>query len=279
MATVVRAPEAAIPLHSLLRAAVTGAALDGEPGWERGLTYAPETPGGYRGLAACSAATVEHLTDAVPVVDYTPWYLQVEHPCRTLAGYDRAAIDAELRRALDAVESYAIARELWLGELTDAEFDAGDRDVRNLALVRGAEVLNGGDPVSPRRALGLVEQAIGERLRGQRGYIHTSREVFPYLPDTGTTQTGNLVTTQLGTLVVADAGYPGTPPAGEAAAPGVGWVFGTGPVVVRRGPVDADGPDAEVVDTRTNTVTRRVGRPVAATFDRAAHVAVAVTLA
>ncbi len=275
MFTIVAAPQPAPPFHSLVRAAVTN--LDGEPGWERGLTYAPETLGGYNALAACSAETVEHPLDDPPgVIDYEPWLLQVEHPCRSMTGYDGPAIDAELRRALDATESYAIARELWLGEVTRAVETAGDRDRRNLSLTDGPEVLNAGDPLSPRRALGLLQQALGDSLRGGRAIIHTAREVEPELRDL--TREGNLLTTRLGNLVVADAGYPGTPPDGEVAAPGVGWLYGTGMVVVRRGAVRVDGPEAEVIDTQTNTPLRRIDRPVAATFDKTAHYAVAVTL-
>jgi hypothetical protein len=274
--TIVAAPQVAPPFHSLIRAAVTN--LDGEVGWERGLTYAPETLGGYNALAACSAEVVEHpLTDPPAVVEYEPWLLQVEHPCRSMFGYDGPTVDAELRRALDATESYAIARELWTGEMTRAVQTAGDRDGRNLSLTDGPEVLNGGTPVTPARALGLIEQALGDALRGGRAMIHTAREVLDYLPNL--TREGNLLTTRVGDLVVADAGYPGTPPDGEAAADGVGWLIGTGMVAVRRGAVRVDGPEAEVVDLTTNTPLRRIDRPVAATFDRAAHYAVAVTLA
>lgn len=276
MFTIVTAPELAPPFHSLVRAADT--TRDGEQGWERGLTYAPETPGGWVALAACSAEQVDHLADGpTPVVEYEPWLLQVEHPCHTLFGYDSPAIDAELRRALDATESYAIARELWTGEVTRAVEAAGDRDRRNLSLTDGPTVLNGGTPVSAKRALGLIEQALGEALRGGRAMIHAARAVRPQVPDL--TREGNLLTTQVGNLVVSDAGYPDTPPTGVDPAAGVGWLYGTGMVTVRRGAVRVDGPEAEVVDTATNTVTRRVDRPVAATFDRAAHYAVAVTLA
>lgn len=275
MFTIVAAPQPAPPFHSLVRAAVTN--LDGEAGWERGLTYAPETLGGYNALAACSAETVEHPLDDPPgVVDYEPWLLQVEHPCRSMTGYDGPAIDAELRRALDATESYAIARELWLGEVTRQVETAGDRDRRNLSLTDGPEVLNAGTPLSPKRALGLLQQALGDSLRGGRAMIHTAREVEPQLTDL--TREGNLLTTRLGNLVVADAGYTGTPPDGEVAADGVGWLYGTGMVVVRRGAVRVDGPEAEVVDLATNTPLRRIDRPVAATFDKTAHYAVAVTL-
>lgn len=282
MFTIVTAPQPAAPFHSLIRAADTSRDGDAGGDWLRGLTYAPETPGGWTALAACADGTVDHLNEGpTPIVEYEPWLLQVEHPCHTTFGYDAPAVDAELRRALDATESHAIARELWTGEVTDAveaerhPDTPGDR-TPNLSLTGGPTVLNGGTPLDPKRALGVIEQALGDLLRGGRAMIHTARSAQPFVPDLA--REGNLLTTRLGNLVVADSGYPGTPPDGTPAAEGVGWWYGTGIVVVRRGPVRVDGPEVEVIDTSNNTITRRVDRPVAATFDRAAHVAVAVTL-
>jgi hypothetical protein len=275
--TLVVAPRATIPPHSLIRAAVTN--VDAETGWEKGLTYAPETPGGYQAVTRCSDAEYVNRPDGpTPLVDYEPWELLIEHPCDSTFGYDRVARDEELRRALDATESYAIARELWAGDLTQAAADAGDLtdDERNLALVIGPEVLNAGTPVPPKRALGLIEAAVGDALRGQQAYLHVGREAQPFLPDLF--RDGNLLTTRLGNLVVADAGYPGTPPAGVADDPAVGWLYATGTVVVRRSTVFPPDENAAAIDTARNRVLLRTGRVVAATFDRSAHFAVPVDL-
>lgn len=280
MRTVVVAPRASVPPHSLIRAAVTGTAVDGEDGWERGLVYAPETPGGYRAFTRCSDATYADLpAGATPTVDYEPWELQVEHACHSTFGYDRDTLDAELARALESTESYAIARELWQGDLTAAAATAGDitADERNLALVIGPTVLNGGTAVAPKHAVGILEDALGDALRGQQAYLHVSRRVQPLLGDL--TRDGNLLTTRVGNLVVADAGYPNTAPGGGAPALNVGWLYGTGTVVVRRSAPFPPSRDGEVIDTATNTLTLRTGRVVAATFDRSAHFAVPIDLA
>lgn len=269
--TVVAAPQATVPVHSLIRAADTS--RDGEAGWERGLAYAPESPGGYRALFPCSGnltGTVEDLPGRTPTVEYEPWELQVEYPCHSTFGYNAADVDAQLTRAMDATESFAIARELWTGEGALAE------GAPNLSLVDGPTVLNAGTPVRVQRALGMIEQAVGEALRGQRGYVHLSREtlsLFGYLQSAG-----NLITSYSGNLLVADAGYPGSAPRGEDAADGVAWIYGTGSVVVRRSRQFADGDETETLDTRTNVLTRRASKVVAATFDRSAHFAVAVDL-
>jgi hypothetical protein len=272
--TVVIAPQARPPVHSLIRAAVTNA--DNEPDWERGLTYAPETPGGYRAWLRCSNETLDERTDRTATVDYEPWEAQFVHPCPSTFGYDRQRREDELRRAVDATESFAIARELWTGALTRAAADAGDLDTPNLSLVDGPTVLNGGAPVPVQRALGMIEQAVGEALRGQQAYIHLAREtlsLFGYLQ-----AAGNLLTSWSGNLLVADAGYPGTSPIGETDADGVSWIYATGQVVVRRTPLFAAGPDAEVIDTATNTIYLHGSKVVAATFDRSAHFAVPVDL-
>lgn len=277
MRTVIVAPRATIPLHSLIRAAVTSTTDDA--GWERGLTYAPETPGGYRAFTRCSDATYDDLPDGpTPVVDYEPWELHVVHPCDTTLGYDRPALDEQLRRALEATESYAIARELWQGDLTRDAAISGDitDEERNLALVLDPVVLNAGTPLPAKRALGILEAAAGDALRGGQAYLHVGREAQPFLPDLA--RDGNLLTTRVGNLVVADAGYPGTAPGGADAADGVGWLYATGPVVVRRSAVFPPDPESAAIDTRTNRLNLRTGRVVAATFDRSAHFAIPVDL-
>jgi hypothetical protein len=273
--TVVAAPRATVPPHSLIRAAAPPPT--GETGWERGLTYAPESPGGYRAFAACTDAEyVDEGDGPTPVVAYRPWDLQVVHPCHSTFGLDEVRLAEEVDRAVEATESYAIARELWAGDLTRAAYDAGDVDAANLSLVDGPTVLNGGTPAAPKLALGLLQRAAGDALRGGQVYLHTSRDLEPFLPDL--TRDGYLLTTRVGNLVVADAGYPGTPPVGEAPAAGVGWLYATGPVVVRRSPAERIGVGQGAVDTRTNRVDLRSTKVVAATFDRSAHFAVPVDL-
>ncbi len=272
--TRVAAPRATVPVHSLIRAAVT--TLDDEPGWERGLTYAPESPGGYRAFAACTDADYDDEgAGPTPAVAYWPWDLQVVHPCHSTFGLDEEQLDAELGRAVDATESYAIARELWQGDLTRAAAAAGDVDDPNLSLVDGPTVLAAGAPQPPKVALGLIQAAAGRALRGQQVYLHAAPEVEPFLD---VTREGNLLTTKRGNLLVSDAGYPNTAPGGTDAAAGVGWLYATGPVVVRRSPVERVGIGQGAVDTRSNRLDLRATRVVAATFDRSAHFAVAVAL-
>jgi hypothetical protein len=274
----VPAPPAAAPPHSLIRAAITN--RDTDPDWTRGLTYAPETCGGYRAISDCTAEEVDHGAGGpVPdYVDYRPWDLQVQDPCASVFGYDEDEVTARLRRAADSTESYAIARELWAGDLARADETAnpGGPMSSNLFLAKDPTVLGTG-PVSPKRALGMLQAEAGDAFHGQQVFIHAGRTTEPFLTDL--VKVGNLLYTRLDNVVVADAGYPGTPPEGTAAADNVSWVYATGPVVVRRSPLVLDSVDgAEVIDVRTNTVRRTAAKRVAATFDTCAYFAVAVTL-
>jgi hypothetical protein len=273
---IVTPPLAAPPPHSLLRAADT--TRDADPDWERGLTYAPEAAGGYRALSGCTAQTVDYGAGGPPPapVLYQPWELEVEDPCSTTFGYTVQTITDRLRRAMDAVESYGIARELWTGDLTAADAAAGGPDP-NPSLDGGPTILGAG-PVAPKRGLGMLEAAVGDVLHGQQATLHVGREARPFFPEL--VKVGNLLFTNIDNLVVADAGYPGTPPQGTAGADGVAWIYATGPVVVRRSPIFL-GPDApaQTVDTSTNTVRRTASKVVAATFDPATLFAVPITLA
>lgn len=276
--TTVAPPQATPPVHSLVRAAVTN--LDDEPGWERGLTYLPETTGGYRALSGCTARNIDHTLGNPPVVQYQPWELQVVEPCQTTFAYNEETVTERLARSFAAVESYAIARELMTGELTKADAAAGGA-VANLYLAKAPTVLNAGAAVSPNRAIGLLEEALGDALHGQPATLHFPRVARPYLWTGGTQQVGSLLYTSIGNLIVSDAGYANTAPDGTAGgvAAGTAWVYGTGPVVVRRSGMylDAVAP-SQTVDTATNTITRKGNKVVAATFDSRALFAVPVTL-
>jgi hypothetical protein len=279
MTVTVPAPPAGIPPHSLLRAAVTNRDGDADGEWVRGLQYVPETCGGYRAISDCTAEELDQgaaasVSDAVV---YRPWDLQVQDPCPTTFGYVEAEVSARLRRAADAIESYAIARELWTGELSEQEAAAlGEGGSPNLYLAKDPVVLGAG-PVSPKRGLGMLEAAAGDAFHGQQVFLHVGRESQPHLPDLA--KVGQLLYTRLDNVVVADAGYPGTPPEGTAAAANVAWLYATGPVVVRRTPLVLDSAnDAEVIDVRTNTLRRTGSKRVAATFDTCAYFAVPITL-
>lgn len=282
--TVVTAPPATPPTVGLVVSARTN--LDNEAGgdWERGLTYAPETCGGYRGLADCSDADTDHSEPPGDTVDHRPWLLQVDEECTTI-GLDVAALDARLGRRLAAIESYAIARELWTGELTAADATVAntgltdaDPEYRrpNGYLARPEAVVLASAAVSVNAGMGMLEQAVGDALHGQQAMIHVPRIAAPFV-EPRLRVAGNLRMTVTDQSAVIDAGYPNTGPDGTKAPNGSAWLYATGPVVVRRGAVYSDTDDmAQTIDTRNNRITRRVQRLVAAHFDPCALFAVRI---
>jgi hypothetical protein len=202
--------------------------------------------------------------------------LQFEHPCHSRFGYTEQQVDEQLRRAVDATESFAIARELWAGDLTRAAVAAGDTDAANLSLVDDPTVLNAGAPVKVHRALGMSSRPSARPYAGSSAYVHlVPRNPRPVRVPHPRREPAHLV------LREPDRRrrrLPGTAPIGTADAPGVAWIYGTGPVVVRRTALFADTDEVASLDTATNTYTRRASKIAAATFDRAAHFAVPVDL-
>lgn len=279
---------AAPPTVGLITSARTTLDDEDDGAWIRGMQYAPESCGGYRGIpGGCvpgGDVDVDHTEGRPAKADYAPWTLQVEERCTTLDGRDRGPILERLRRQLAAVESYAIGRELLTGEVTRAEVGAGVRDEPNpyLAEAGRVEVLTAG-PTKPAHALGMLEEALGHALRGQVAYLHVpliaSQRLGAVRPD------GNMRRTLRDSQVVLEAGYPNVAPAADAvtapAAPAAGsaWIYGTGLVVVRRGPIeDLARQQAAAIDTARNTYLEAVARPVAAHYDPCAQFAVQITL-
>jgi hypothetical protein len=266
--------------------------LDDEDGgsWVRGMSYAPEACGGYRAIpGGCAAGltSVDHTEERPGQIDYAPWTVQAEERCTTLDGRDRGPILERLRRQLAAVESYAIGRELLTGEVTRAEVTAGVSEQPNpyLAEAGRVEVLTTG-PTAPARALGMLEEALGHALRGQVAYLHVPLAASGRLAEISAVRVeGNLRRTLRDSQVVLEAGYPNVAPAADAdtapaaAAAGSAWLYGTGLVVVRRGPIeDVARSQTAAIDTARNTYLEAVNRPVAVHYDPCAQFAVQITL-
>lgn len=275
--TVVAAPQATIPPHSLVRSADT--TRDGEPGWERGLTYLPETTGGYRAVSGCYGPDQDHTLALPPKVTYQPWELEVIDPCENVFQYNPQEVTDRITRAAAAVESFAIANELMTGELAQADSSGNTYLTDEDALTVLTET-----PVSPLAAIGLLEQAVGDELHGQQAFLHVPRVARPYLWTGGTVQigqpnTGVMFYTSIGSVIVSDAGYSNIGPGGATPSAGEAWMYATGPVVVRRSGLFFDATaNPQVISTKDNTLYRKANKVVAAHFDSRALFAVPVTL-
>lgn len=168
-------------------------------------------------------------------------------------------------------EEAAVERGFWAGTpLTD--------DPAALRLTAGDQVeVLAPAAVSGKLALGLLEEALGDRLLG-RGVLHVPRVAFPFLSDLSAA--GTRMQTKLHTDVAVGSGYDGSGPDGAARAEGEAWIYGTGPVKVTRGEAFEVGGDdvGRLLNRTTNEITVLSGRLVTVTYE-CALVGVRVNLA
>lgn len=274
---VVPAPTYSPPAVGLIPSADTR--RDGDPDWQRGsVQWAPEGGEGYSLVSVCSTAEADHAGERLGLAEAEPFVVRVRTRCATFGGASRDD-EARLNRALDNAEGYAIARELWTGELTRDEVTAGAYPAPNAYLTNGdATNLTPGGAVPIAYGIGLLEQAMGGALLGGQGMIHAPRLAAARL-GSYVRESGSLRLTEVDNLVVLDAGYPATGlTADSTAEPGTAYLFGTGLVVVRRGPVSGEtGSDAPRI-ARVNRTELERTRPALVTFDQRAHFVVHVQL-
>jgi hypothetical protein len=164
--------------------------------------------------------------------------------CGPVGFWDQA--DERARRALLGGEARAVERAFWTGDLlgpnvlnphlaADTAIVAGGLTVQQAATV----VVSGGpaNGVPFPEAIGLVEGALASCLGGY-GTIHVPRwTAATFGAEELVFRDGQNLRTMLGTPVAAGAGYVGTGPDGSTPPAGSAWIYGTGPVTVRRGGV------------------------------------------
>lgn len=194
---------------------------------------------------------------------------QTFEPIPLWAGYRVSAFGDEetnaqrVRDRLAATESYQLAKELWAGAVAAASTP----DLANAYFTKAsaATVLTG--PAGLTEAVGVLDAELGDCLYGARGMVHVTPKALAMLAAEGVARLdGSLWVTPMGNVVVADAGYPGTGPSGEGTVAGNEWVFATGLVDVRLGPItERQLPGS--FHRRTNTFELRAERLGAATFD------------
>jgi hypothetical protein len=255
VANVVESPPLPAPAVSLLASAYTPDWADPRLGE---LGELPLTGGGFRIFDPCDPTLLvdSGYGSRSAGLLYTPFGVDVADSCSTM-GMGTAEVAGRARRRMDLVESAAIARELWTGDL--AALPAGgsptDPNVynphpsfqRSVAAVGARNLTPAAGPVSPNVGAAILEDALAGLLDGPTGMIHCTRGILGLL-GFGVRREGNLHLTRSDTRVVADAGYPGTGPAGTVAA-GESWMYATAPVSVRRSAVTA----ADGVERAVNT--------------------------
>jgi hypothetical protein len=222
-------------------------------------------------LANVAVSTYADTGDPGRQVSYVPFAVLVEDHCSAF-GWQAHDYLGRAERRLRAVESAAIARELWTGELAAA---AGHTNNRRLADATTTENLTPSAAVSLTRGVAELEDAIAGCLDGGRAMIHMTRgTAFALAQGGGLRREGNLLLTVNDSIVVPDAGYPGTSPAGVTPAAGERWAYATPMVTVRRStPRIVPDTLAEAIDKDLNTIAYSADLLAAVTFDCCAFAA------
>jgi hypothetical protein len=262
---------AAPPVSGLVASAGPPPTIDR---WESGLAWIPERCATtYQLVPICDEPAVGYEAPRPGAAYYQPVGLRVADQCSTMGG----PVDIErVRRVAEAQTPFAIARELWDGELTQTDpYDVGGQTVSNAYLASSDAEEVGTGAAEARVAIGRLEQAALESTHGQPVMLHVPILVLPQLHGY-VRAVGQTLVTLAGNVLVADGGYPGTGPAGQAAGATV-WAYATSPVQVLTSPlVVIEGDDA--IDPSTNTRTVWAARVFAATFDPCVHLATEITL-
>lgn len=212
-----------------------------------------------------------------------PFFIEAEEIRSTLGflGLDRIE---RLKRQLEGITQSAMEQELWDGVIRKGETHD------NKALTSStATILNSGAALSPRRALALLEQYIGQVSDGgEQGTIHLTRDIAALLSSSSQMILHNKDVDHLqtlgGTPVIVGSGYSGTGPDGATGATATDtnkWIYATGTVRTYVGDVDVVNDNlAQAYDVSGNANDMRLKaiRPAAVYFDTSIHLAVRVDL-
>lgn len=212
-----------------------------------------------------------------------PFFIEAEE---LRSGLGFLALDRieRLKRQLEGVTQHAMEQELWDGVIRKGETHD------NKALTSSTvTILNSGTALSPRRALAVLEQGIGEMSDcGEQGLIHMTRDVAALLSSNSQMLFHNKdvdhLQTMGGTPVIVGSGYSGTGPdeaTGATATSTNKWIYATGTVRTFVGDVDVVNDNlAQAYDVSGNQNDMRLKaiRPAAAYFDTSIHLAVRVDL-
>lgn len=261
--------------------------------WVDGFGFRPALNVDPDLLATCGNEKIAGGTPPQALVDTVPWNIQVAEHCSVM-GYRGNDYIGRAVDALAVATPKGLEFEFWTGELALA---AG---WPNLFLTNGHATNvtpTPGTAVPLDEAINLLEQALANCGAGGRGMIHCAPVATPSAAIVR--REGPLLLTFRDTIVVPGSGYPGTGPSGQTPAAGTSWLFATGMVDVRLGPITVfgrvgdsgqewlgvgDGTQPEgfdpdrftpaLVDRTTNDLIVPAVRPAAAAWDGVCQFAV-----
>lgn len=183
-------------------------------------------------------------------------------------GWSPQEAEARAREQLLAREEARVEQAFWTGDLDNTpSLEAGTTTDVSVA---GA---------GPAESIGLLENYVAANY-GSLGVIHMTREAALIGLQLGALVTaGGRLTTALGTPVAAGAGYPGTGPAGQAAAASTSWMFVTPALFGYRSEVfTASNRAGDLLDRSTNDLYAVAERSYLLGFDPCGVAAALATL-
>jgi hypothetical protein len=273
------------PARSLLTAAriVPDADAGGAERWGNGVEVYPYPPGpaGVHDACATGSDRVKQDGGLIPLPQFGAMTVYLSETCSSLGIFGEGLSNAQAqdrfvaraRTALAAVESQAVERE----------FFAGDVLGLNPFLADGNGTFpNANTATNVTEAFALLEAEIASV--GGSGMIHCSPRIITYASLAGLIiwplNRGTQLYTLNGTLVVPGQGYvdDSVNPAGHSGAGnGNEWIYATGLVDIRRSDYEVL-PDSlfQALDRETNLLTYRVERTYLVDWDTVLQSAVLV---
>ena len=195
-------------------------------------------------------------------------------------------IDDAVKYATDALlsgEGRAVEREFWTGTAGTTPHLAANVAVTGSdgAIEQTAAVIVSGAPltgVDPVEGLARLEEALGW-CYGAEGVIHAPNSVITHWDAFSLLRRDGLkLRSPSNHIVVNGNGYPGTAPDGTGPATGLRWVYATGAVDLRRGPVETmSTANAEILDRAKNDVAVFAHRTYVITWD-CCHLAIPIKI-
>lgn len=262
-------PAPLAPPHSLVN--TPGIVVERDQGrWMNGVNifgYPEDAPSLW---APCSDGTFALKAEGgdMPVARFDPFAVYTPITCsamgmgsaREFAGRAEVVLEATLSMGIEEGLAKGIP-----GQIVDINPYFGD----------GNLIVLGSGAVSPRVGLSWLENAIGET--GRQGVVGLTPAVASALQANLLISSRDpIIVTASGNRVVIGDGYIATDPDDEATpSDGEDWIFATGPIEVRIGPLVFNDL-AETLERSTNDVTFRAERHVLATWDTALQVGVLV---
>lgn len=226
----------------------------GDTHWRLGVEWQDTCPVGGTTLEPCypsaPAVTGTSFTKAQNAArsnwGATPFSVYAEVDCSAPGFWDDQ--NSYAQNALQRVESWQVERAFWTGvaggtpnavlphlAATSAVIEQGSGYTTTLQM---AATTVSGAPLVIEEALGVLEDALADCLKGSVGVIHVSNAVADLLASRGLiTKNGARLQTPNGNYVAVGNGYPASGPDGTDPGFGHGWMFATGPVFYYRSDV------------------------------------------